>query len=90
MLLTLLHGTKSDFLDFLGEATPAPMDKTAKLANSSKTTVQRNSLRGRNSKAVSIPQLLRETSIQPPKAVQKDCSNERTSPEPDGVNYADF
>jgi hypothetical protein len=39
MLLLLLHGTKSDFLDFLGEATPAPRDKTDKLAESSETTV---------------------------------------------------
>jgi hypothetical protein len=38
---------------------------------------------------VSIPQLLRGTSgIQPPKTFQKDCTNEGTSPDPDGVNYA--
>jgi hypothetical protein len=46
MLFTFLNETKSDFLDFPGEATPAPMDKTAKLAKSSETTVQRSSLRG--------------------------------------------
>jgi hypothetical protein len=45
VLLPLLCGTKSDFLDFLGEATLALMDKTAKLAESSEITVQRNSLR---------------------------------------------
>jgi hypothetical protein len=33
MLLALLCGSKSDFLDFLGEATPAAMDKTAKWQN---------------------------------------------------------
>jgi hypothetical protein len=33
-------------------------------------------------------QLLRETmGIQPPGTVQKDCTNERTSPDLDGVNY---
>jgi hypothetical protein len=38
---------------------------------------------------VGIPQLLRETSgIQPHETVQKDCTNEGTSPDPDGVNYA--
>jgi hypothetical protein len=48
VLLPLLHGKKSDFLNFLREATPAPVDKTAKLAVSSEKTVQRNSLRGCN------------------------------------------
>jgi hypothetical protein len=85
VLLPLLLGTKSDFL---GEVTPALKDKSAKLANSSETTVQRNSLRGYNPQAVSVPQLFRETSgIQPPKTFQKDCTNEGTSPDPDGVNY---
>jgi hypothetical protein len=86
----LLHGTKSDFLDFPGEATPAPRDKTAKLAELSETTVQVNSLRGCDPpQAVGIPQLLRETSgIQPREKVQKDCTNEVTSPDPDEVNYA--
>jgi hypothetical protein len=38
---------------------------------------------------VSIPHLLRGTSgIQPPKIIQKDCTTEGTSPDPDGVNYA--
>jgi hypothetical protein len=38
---------------------------------------------------VSIPQLLRRASdIQPPETVQKDYTNEETSPGPDGVNYA--
>jgi hypothetical protein len=45
VLLPLLCGTKADFL---GEATPAPMDKTAKLADFSEMTLQRNSLRGHN------------------------------------------
>jgi hypothetical protein len=77
----LLRGTKSDFLDFLGEDTPAPGGKTAKLAESSEITVQMNSLRGQT------PQLLRGTSgVQPPKTVQKDYINEGTSPDPDGVS----
>jgi hypothetical protein len=45
VLLPLHCGTKSDFLDFPGKATPKPRDKTAKLAKSSEMTVQRNSLR---------------------------------------------
>jgi hypothetical protein len=44
MLLALLCGTKSNILDFPGESTPVLMDQTAKLAKSSKTTVQRNTL----------------------------------------------
>jgi hypothetical protein len=38
---------------------------------------------------VSVPQLLRGTSgIKPPEIVQKDCTNEETSPDADGVSYA--
>jgi hypothetical protein len=38
---------------------------------------------------VSILQLLRGTTgVQPSKTVQKDCTNERISLDPDGVNYA--
>jgi hypothetical protein len=48
VLFSLIHGTKFEFLDFPGKATPALMDKTAKLAISSEMTVQRNSLRGHN------------------------------------------
>jgi hypothetical protein len=59
VLLLLLCGTKSDFLDFLGEATPTLRDRTTKLAKSSETIIQRNSLRGRDLRAVSVPQLLR-------------------------------
>jgi hypothetical protein len=71
------------------ESTPAPRDRNAKLAKSSEMTVQKNSLRGCNPQAVSVPQLLRRASdIQPPKTIQKDCINEVTSPDPDGVNYA--
>jgi hypothetical protein len=51
--------------------------------------LQRNSLRGCHSQVVSIPQLLRETSgIQPHEIVQKDCTDEGTSPAADGVSYA--
>jgi hypothetical protein len=46
LLLPLLHGTKSDFLDFPEKVTPTPRDKTTKLAESSETSVQRNSKRG--------------------------------------------
>jgi hypothetical protein len=53
------------------------MDKTAKLAESSEMTVQKNSLKGYNFQVVGVLQLLRETSgIQPPETVQKDCTNE--------------
>jgi hypothetical protein len=58
VLLPLLCGTKSDFLDFLGEPTRSLRNKTAKLANSSET-VQRNSLRGWNPQVVSIPNFLK-------------------------------
>jgi hypothetical protein len=89
VLLPLFCGTKSDFLDFLGEATPIPKDKTAKLAESLETTVYRNSLRGRDPQVVSVLQLLRGTSsTEPCETVQKDCTNEGTSPDPDRVNYA--
>jgi hypothetical protein len=38
---------------------------------------------------VSIPQLLKGTSgVQPSKTTQKDCIDEETSPDEDGVNYA--
>jgi hypothetical protein len=38
---------------------------------------------------ISVPQLLRGTSgIQPPQTVQKDYTNEGTSSDSDGVNYA--
>jgi hypothetical protein len=38
---------------------------------------------------VSVLKLLRGTSgIQPPKTVQKDCTNKDTSPDPDGISYA--
>jgi hypothetical protein len=82
-------GQNLTFWTFSGEATPGLRDKTAKLAVSSESAVQRNSLRGHSYQVVSIPQLLEGTSgIQPPKIVQKDCTNEGTSPDPDGVNYA--
>jgi hypothetical protein len=55
VLLPLFNGTKSDFLDFPGEATPALVDKTAKLAKSSETTVQRNSLIGYNHPSSQCP-----------------------------------
>jgi hypothetical protein len=72
VLLPLLCGTKSDFLE---AATPALRDKTAKLAKSSETTVQKNRLRGCDPRVVSIPQLLRGTSgVQPLKTAQKDCT----------------
>jgi hypothetical protein len=41
VLLPLLCGTKSDFLNFPGEVTPALRDKTAKLAKSSEMTVKK-------------------------------------------------
>jgi hypothetical protein len=88
MLLLLLHGTKSDFLDFL-EKQSCTDGHNFKLAKSSETTVQKNSLRGCNPQVVSVPQLLRETSdIQPHKTFQEDCTNEGTSPDPDAVSYA--
>jgi hypothetical protein len=62
VLLPLSCGTKSDSLDFLGEATPTLRNKTAKLAESSDMNVQRNSVRGCNPSAVSVSQLLRGTS----------------------------
>jgi hypothetical protein len=46
VLFPLFHGTKSDFLNFMGEATSPLKDKTAKFAESSEMTVQSNSLRG--------------------------------------------
>jgi hypothetical protein len=86
VLLPFLRGTKSDFL---GEDSVALWDKTAKLAKSSETAVQRNSLRGRDPQAISVFQLLRRTSgVQPPETVEKDYTNEGTSPDPNGVNYA--
>jgi hypothetical protein len=89
VLLSLLHGIKSNFLDFAGEATPALGDETAKLAESSEMTVQRNSLKECNTQVVGIPQLLRGTSgFQPPKTVQKDYTNEGSCPDLHGVNYA--
>jgi hypothetical protein len=84
-LLPLLCGTKSDFLR------EALLPGGTKLPDwqSLERTVQINSLRGDHPQAVSVPQLLRETSgIQPHKIVQKDCTNEGTSPDADGVNYA--
>jgi hypothetical protein len=88
-VLSLFLGTKSDFLGGLGEATHALRDKTAKLAKSSEMTVKRNSLRGCDPQMVSVPQLLGGTSgIQQPKTAQKRCTNERTSPDVHGVNYA--
>jgi hypothetical protein len=45
--LSLLRGTNSDFL---GEATPGSMDKNVKLAISSETTVQINTLKDYSSK----------------------------------------
>jgi hypothetical protein len=69
VLLPFFCGTKSDFL---GEATPALGDKTAKLEKFLETTVQRNSLRGCRTQAVGVPQLLRGTSgIQPSETVQR-------------------
>jgi hypothetical protein len=92
MLLLLLCGTKSDFLDFVGKATPAPRDKTAKLTKSSETTVQKKkkSLRRQNHSSCQHPRnFLRGTNdVQPCETVQKDCTNEGTSPDPDGVKYA--
>jgi hypothetical protein len=49
--------------DFPGDATPALGNKPVKLAESSETTVQRNSLKEHNPQAVSIPQLLRGTKV---------------------------
>jgi hypothetical protein len=51
---------KPDFLHFPGEDTPTPTDRTVKLAKSSETTVQRNSLRGCDPQVVSIPKFLEE------------------------------
>jgi hypothetical protein len=49
----------------------------------------RNILRGCDPQAVGISQLLKETSgIQPPETVQRDDTNEGTSPDLNGVNYA--
>jgi hypothetical protein len=49
----------------------APVDKTTKLAESSETTIQRNSLKGCNPQVVNIPQILRGTSgIQLPETVK--------------------
>jgi hypothetical protein len=54
VLLLPLCGTK---IDNTGEATPAPGDKIAKLAEFSEMTVQRNSLRGQDSQAVKLMSL---------------------------------
>jgi hypothetical protein len=43
-----LHGTKSNFLDFPGKATPASRNRIVKRAKSSEMTVQKNSLTGCN------------------------------------------
>jgi hypothetical protein len=65
------------------------MDKTVKFAESSEMTVQRNSVRGCDARVVSIPQLLSGTSgVQPHETVQNDCTDEGTSPDPDGSQYA--
>jgi hypothetical protein len=80
MLLPPFHRTKSDFL---GEATPALRDKTAKLAKSSETSVQKNSLRG-----CDLPASQRNKWCQPPKTVQKDHTNEGTYSDPDRVSHA--
>jgi hypothetical protein len=66
------------------------MNKTAHWQNLQRRLFKKkkNSLRGHNPRTVSIPQLLRETiGIQPHEIVQKDCTNEETSPNPNGVNY---
>jgi hypothetical protein len=78
VLLPLHHGTESDFLDLPGEATHAPRDKTTK--QSSEKTIQRNSLRGHDPKW--------PMSSNFSGGIQKICTNERTSPDPGGVNYA--
>jgi hypothetical protein len=58
------------------------------MAKSSETTVQKNSLRGQDPQVI-ILQLLRGTSgVQQPKTFQKDCTNEGTSPDPNGISYA--
>jgi hypothetical protein len=63
-------------------------DKIAKLAKSSEMSNERNSLRGHNPQAVSVPQLLRGTSgIQPPTTVEQDCTNEGTPSGPQGASY---
>jgi hypothetical protein len=88
MLLAFLLGTESDFLDFPGEHALTG-GQNCQLAKSSETTVQKNSLRGHDPQAVSVPQLLRGTSgTQLPEMVQKDCTNEGSSPDTNGVNYA--
>jgi hypothetical protein len=56
VLLPLLCGTKSDFL---GEKLFC-WTKTAKLAESSETTVQRNSLRGRDPQVASFPNFFKK------------------------------
>jgi hypothetical protein len=65
--------------------------RIAILAKSSEMTVQRNSLRGRNPQVISVPQVLQEKSgIRPCETVQKDCTNEGTSPDADGVSYITY
>jgi hypothetical protein len=79
VLLPLLHGTKSDFLDFLGKAIPAEGQ------NCYIARIFRDDC---SEKQFKIPQLLRGTSgVQPPKTVQEACTNEDTSPGPDGVRH---
>jgi hypothetical protein len=86
VLLPLLCGTNLTFWERLLQDS---WNKTAKLAKSSEVSVQRNSLRGQNPRAVSIPQLLRGTSaVRPPETVQKDHTNKGTSLDLDRVNYA--
>jgi hypothetical protein len=55
-LSLLLHGTKSDFLDFQGKTTSAPRDRTAKLAKSSETTVQKKQFKRMQSLSGQCPQ----------------------------------
>jgi hypothetical protein len=55
VVLPLLHGTKSDFLR---EVIPAPRVRTAKLAESSEATVQRNNLRGCDPQQSASPNFL--------------------------------
>jgi hypothetical protein len=63
------------------------MDKTAKLAESSERTVQRNSVSRHNLREVSMPQIRGRSGIQPRETVQKDYTNKGTSPDPDGLNH---
>jgi hypothetical protein len=51
-------------------------------------TVQRNSFKVLTLEWSMSPNFRGTSGVQPPETIQKDCTNEGTSPDPDGVNYS--